>query len=1131
MKTESRTAVTFVTSMQNPTSRMAKGKKGTNKLEEKKPKDKEEKDLSHITCFVCGEQGHYATKCPKKGKPAKNDDEAEVGVNATWEVEQEANMFVTLEEHVVNRAGTQNQINHTEVLLDNQADISILHPSLLSDVRDAETKIRVKGIGGFQMVVKDKGMLKDFFEVYASEDTKANVLSFAEVEDVYPISYIPQIGFIVHLSDRDLHFKRRGKLYVADWSDCKVLNTVTENERCYTKAEVKRAMEAYAFMKNSGYPSMSEAGHLIMDGNINNTPNLARADFERSVQIYGLYPEYVKGKLTRKVIPRARVDTMLRSHDKQQLMYTDVMHLDGKRFLITVTEPLNLTLQSPLDNESRTSLGLALQGQIGLLRSRGFIPVTVYTDPHSSFKSMTQEFAGVEIDVGGAGDYVSKVDAKIRRIKETYRCVKNGLPWKLPPSKVKDLIGYSVSRLNIRRTSSLSENICPRVLFTGIKVDFKKELNLSFGDYVEAYESTDNTSAARSAACIALYPISNAAGSWILWKLETNCNVQRTRFVKLVTTEAVINKVNRIAEEEVKSCDTLLKPVEVEEVEEVEDTNPVGETLPAEIQGPSNSVSPGGVEDPNIIGNEPESQATVKTNSGRIINKPSRFLGVTKVPNLDLKAVETRKAISAELKQLFEDLQALCPVLKESIPSNERVLKSHMFVVEKYLANGKFEKMKARLVADGRDQDPDMFPNKSSPTVSTQSVLAVLGVIIACSWRTIVKIDIKGAFVQTPMTGDPVYMRINPKITKQITELFPKHSKFVDKGGFMYTVMRKAMYGCIQASSMWFNLLTQVLREFGYEHCPTDKCVMRKVKGDRILLLLIYVDDILAIIDDREKVDLKELLVGMFGTVQYEVNNELSYLGMQVKVEEDSATIDMSSYVRNLVRDVATKVELSPGTRVSFKVDESSPKLEEKERKWFHSLTAKLLYLAKRARPDILTMVCFLCTRVQEATVEDKRKLHRVLGYLKGTVGTYLKLKPKGPLQVEAYIDASFASHPDSKSHTGVVILVAGSLVYVSSKKQKCVTKSPTEAELVGLTDNIGLVELVHEFLEFVTMKSIPKPIIYQDSTSVISLITKGGGITRTKHLRARMHLGKEAYDNKCIQVNIKAPRKWKQMA
>jgi hypothetical protein len=196
--------------------------------------------------------------------------------------------------------------------------------------------------------------------------------------------------------------------------------------RCYTKDEVKRAMEAKEFIKNSGYPSLDEARHLILDGNIQNTPNLVLVDFERSLQVYGLYPEYVKGKLTRKVIPRAKVDTMLRSQDKQQKMYTDMMHVDGQRFLISVTKPLNLTLQSPIENETRTSLGLAMQSQLGLLRSRGFIPIIVYTDPHSSFKSMTQEFAGVEIDVGGAGDYVSKVDAKFEGLRRHTGVLKMG---------------------------------------------------------------------------------------------------------------------------------------------------------------------------------------------------------------------------------------------------------------------------------------------------------------------------------------------------------------------------------------------------------------------------------------------------------------------------------------------------------------------------------------------------------------------------------------------------------------------------------------------------------------------------------------------------------------------------------
>jgi hypothetical protein len=39
---------------------------------------------------------------------------------------------------------------------------------------------------------------------------------------------------------------------------------------------------------------------------------------------------------------------------------------------------------------------------------------------------MTQDFPGAEIDVGGAGDSVAKVDAKICKVKETF--LKQSLP-------------------------------------------------------------------------------------------------------------------------------------------------------------------------------------------------------------------------------------------------------------------------------------------------------------------------------------------------------------------------------------------------------------------------------------------------------------------------------------------------------------------------------------------------------------------------------------------------------------------------------------------------------------------------------------------------------------------------------
>ncbi len=43
-------------------------------------------------------------------------------------------------------------------------------------------------------------------------------------------------------------------------------------------------------------------------------------------------------------------------------------------------------------------------------------------------------------------------------------------------------------------------------------------------------------------------------------------------------------------------------------------------------------------------------------------------------------------------------------------------------------------------------------------------------------------------------------------------------------------------------------------------------------------------------------------------------------------------------------------------------------------------ITAKLLYLVKRARPDILTVISFLCTRVTGPMVEDKNKVRSSAG-------------------------------------------------------------------------------------------------------------------------------------------------------
>jgi len=84
-------------------------------------------------------------------------------------------------------------------------------------------------------------------------------------------------------------------------------------------------------------------------------------------------------------------------------------------------------------------------------------------------------------------------------------------------------------------------------------------------------------------------------------------------------------------------------------------------------------------------------------------------------------------AIKDELVQLFFTKGALKPqLLRDYQKSNLHIpiLRSHMFLREKYDAMGVFEKMKARLVADGSAQDKTEFNDGdiSSPTASLESI-------------------------------------------------------------------------------------------------------------------------------------------------------------------------------------------------------------------------------------------------------------------------------------------------------------------------------------------------------------------------------------------------------------------------
>ena len=96
-------------------------------------------------------------------------------------------------------------------------------------------------------------------------------------------------------------------------------------------------------------------------------------------------------------------------------------------------------------------------------------------------------------------------------------------------------------------------------------------------------------------------------------------------------------------------------------------------------------------------------------------------------------------------------------------------------------------------------------------------------------------------------------------------------------------------------------------------------------------------------------------------------------------------------------------------------------------------MTAQLLYLSKRARPDLQTAVSFLTTRVQRPDVDDYKKLGRCVRYLMRTAHIPLILEANAMTTIKWWVDASYGVHPDMKCHTGGTMSMGKGSVYSSS--------------------------------------------------------------------------------------------------
>jgi hypothetical protein len=222
-------------------------------------------------------------------------------------------------------------------------------------------------------------------------------------------------------------------------------------------------------------------------------------------------------------------------------------------------------------------------------------------------------------------------------------------------------------------------------------------------------------------------------------------------------------------------------------------------------------------------------------------------------------------AVLQELKQLH-GRKVVEPKTFHDLACKERrdSLRYLMFLKEKRTGI-----IKGRGCADGRQQRDYLTKEDTSlPIVAIESVLLSY-TIDAKERRDVATVDIPGAFMQIDMK-DTVHMVLEGTMAGLLVKLDPKlYQKYIQvkKGKpVMYVQLKKALYGTLQASLLFWKDLLANLRKWGFEVKPYNWCVANKTINGKHCTMLWHVDDIKISHEDPEVVSqMIELLKGAYG--------------------------------------------------------------------------------------------------------------------------------------------------------------------------------------------------------------------------------------------------------------------------
>ncbi|CAN6704192.1 unnamed protein product [Malus baccata var. baccata] len=176
------------------------------------------------------------------------------------------------------------------------------------------------------------------------------------------------------------------------------------------------------------------------------------------------------------------------------------------------------------------------------------------------------------------------------------------------------------------------------------------------------------------------------------------------------------------------------------------------------------------------------------------------------------------------------------------------------------------------------------------------------------------------------------------------------------------------------------------------------------------------------------------------GTLKY-------FLGIEMAHSHKGFFLNQRKYVMNLLHK-AKMIDCKPArtpldSNLKLKThNDLVPNLS-----YYQRMVGKLIYLTI-THPDISYAISIVSQFMHFPSMDHLKIVHRVLRYLKGSIGRGILMRNNSHTRISGYTDADWAGNSlDRKSTTGFCTFVGGNQVTWKSKKQSVVARSSAEAE------------------------------------------------------------------------------------